>query len=103
MRHLSLLALLLPLLAAPAQAAPKAAAVEPQEVVLQFQPQPGDKLRQSMDMKMQMSMNMLPGPNTTAEQRTRMAEGAKQLAKGMSMDMKMAVRTEACEADAKGD
>ena len=107
MRQLSLIALLLPLLLAPAHAVPKAAqkaaAVEPQEVVLHFQPQPGDKLRQSMDMKMQMAMNMLPGPNISDEQRKRMLEGAKQLAKGMSMDMKMAIRTEASEADAKGD
>ena len=103
MRHLSLLALLLPLLATPVHAAQKAANVEPQELVLHFQPQPGDKLRQSMDMKMQMSMNMLPGPNTTGEQRARMLEGAKQMAKGMSMDMKMVMRTEASEADAKGD
>ncbi len=103
MRQLSVIALLLPMLAAPAHAAPKAVVADPQEIVLHFQPQPGDKLRQSMDMKMQMAMNMLPGPNTTDEQRARMLEGAKQMAKGMSMDMKMVIRSEASEADAKGD
>ena len=93
------IALLLPLLIVPAYAAKP----EPQEVVLQFQPQPGDKMRQSMDMKMQMAMNMLPGANMTDEQRARLAEGAKKLAKGMSMDMKMSLRTEASETDAKGE
>lgn len=95
------LALLLPLLASPALAAAKPA--EPQEVELHFQPLPGDKLRQTMSMNMQMAMNMLPGPNTTEEQRAKLLEGSKQLGKGMSMDMKMAMRTEASEADAKGD
>ncbi|MBV8504038.1 MAG: hypothetical protein JO006_20250 [Paucibacter sp.] len=97
--RLPLLALLLPLLIPPAHAAQP----EAQEVVLQFEPQPGDKLRQSMEMKMQMSMNMLPGPKTTDEQRAKLAEGAQKLGKGMSMAMKMAIRTEASEADAKGD
>lgn len=94
------LALLLPLLAAPALAAK---ASEPQEVELHFQPQPGDKLRQTMSMNIQMAMNMLPGPNTTEEQRAKLLERAKKLGKGMRMDMKMAIRTEASEADAKGD
>ena len=94
-----LLALLLPLLASPALAAK----AEPQEVVLRFQPQPGDKLRQTVGVNMQMAMNMLPGPDTSEEQRAKLQEGAKRLGKGMSMDMKMAMRVEASEADAKGD
>lgn len=93
------LALLLPLLASPALAAK----AEPQEVELRFQPQPGDKLRQTINMNMQMAMNMLPGPDTSEEQRAKLLEGAKKLGKGMSMDMKMAMRVEASEADAKGD
>ncbi len=94
------LALLLPLLASPALAA---TAPEPQEVELHFQPQPGTKMRQTMGMNMQMAMNMLPGPDATEEQRAKLLEGAKKLGKGMSMDMKMAMRTEASEVDAKGD
>jgi len=92
-------ALLLPLLVSPALAAKP----EAQEVELHFQPQPGDKLRQTMSMNMQMAMNMLPGPNATEEQRAQVLERAKKLGKGMSMDMKMALRTEASEVDAKGD
>ena len=101
MRALASLILILPLLASPALAAK--AAAEPQEVELHFQPQPGSKMRQTMTMKMQMAMNMLPGPNTTEEQRSKLLEGAKKLGKGISMDMKMGMRTEASEADAKGD
>jgi hypothetical protein len=93
------LALLLPLLTPSAHAA----GAEPQDVVLHFVPQPGDKLRQNMDMKMQMAMNMLPGPKTTDADREKMAETMKKMPKGMTMDMKLAMRTEASEVDAKGD
>ena len=93
-------ALLLPLLAAPAHAA---ANIEPQEVELHFLPRPGDKLRQSMDMKMQMAINMLPGAATSDAERARLVESAKTLGHGISMDMGMTLRTEASEADAKGD
>lgn len=93
------LALLLPLLAS----ASLAAAPEPQEVRLQFMPQPGDKMRQMINMDMRMTMNLLPGPDMTDEQRAKMLEAAKKVGKGMAMDMKMTLRSEASEVDAKGD
>lgn len=93
------LALLLPLLAS----ASIAAAPEPQEVQLHFMPQPNDKMRQTISMDMRMTMNMLPGPDMTDEQRAKVLEAARQMGKGMTMDMKMVLRSEASEADAKGD
>jgi len=93
------LALLLPLLASTALATKP----EPQEVELHFMPQPGDKLRQTISMNMQMIMNTLPGPDMTEEQRTRLLENAKRMGKGVTTSMAMVMRTEASEADAKGD
>ena len=93
------LALLLPLFASPALASKP----EPQEVELHFLPQPGDKLRQTIGVNMQMAINMLPGPDMTEEQRDKLLENARKMGKGMTMNMKMAMRTEASEVDAKGD
>ncbi|HEY4083266.1 MAG TPA: hypothetical protein VGM81_21475 [Burkholderiaceae bacterium] len=93
------LALLLPLLAPSAHAAN----ADPQSVELHFLPRPGDKLRQSIDMKMQMAMNMLPGANTNEADRAKVIEGLKKMPKGIHMDMGMNMRVEASETDAKGD
>lgn len=95
------LALLLPLLAASAHAA--GATAEPQSVELHFLPRPGDKLRQSVDMKMQMAMNMLPGANTSEADRAKVIEGLKKMPRGIHVDMGMNMRVEASDADAKGD
>ena len=93
------LALFLPLLVSTAMAAQP----EPQDVELHVLPQPGDKLLQTTTMTMQMNTNMLPGQDMTEEQRSKLLEANQKLGKGMRMTMDMAVRTEASEANAKGD
>jgi len=93
------LALLLPLFASPALASKP----EPQEVELHFLPQPGDKLRQTIGVNMQMATNMLLGPDMTDEQRAKLLDKARKMSKGMHMSMQMTMRTEASEVDAKGD
>jgi len=92
--------LLLPLalaLALPAQAA------DPQEIELHFRPLPGVKQRVSIGMSMNTSMDLLAGAETPPEEAAKIAERAKQIGKGFSMDMSMQMRAEASEADAKGD
>jgi len=93
------LALFLPLLVSTAMAAQP----EPQDVELHFLPQPGDKMLQTVSFNMQMTMKVLPGQEMTEEQRHKLLEATQKMGKGMSTTMTMAVRTEAGEADAKGD
>ncbi len=97
------LVLILPLLASPAMAAQTTTGAQAQSVALHFMPHPGDKLRQTIGLNMQIDMNMLPGPDMSEEQRSQLLEKARKMGKGMTMDMKMSLRTEASEADAKGD
>jgi len=112
MRRLLLIPILAALsfavLAQPQAAQIKAAQVpqSPQELVLHFRAQPGDKQRQTLSMQMQSRMvmtNMLPGPDASELERAQMAERLKAAPKSMRMDMHSVLRIEAGEADAKGD
>lgn len=81
-------------------------APDPQELVLHFRAQPGDKQRQTMSMQMQTTMvmtNMLPGPDASEAERAQLAERMRAAPKSMRMDMRSVLRIEASEADAKGD